>query len=544
MLTQIQAQQSFKKPINGENIKVARDEFKKLSVHIDGVGVEKYLEKIEGLENEEQLKLRRKHKLSNKHTYGKVLQPKNQIFSVTGSNFTIDIPDSLKEEYWKKVDTVKDGNSLKNYLDQQWLHRVDVDANGLLFFEISKDGQDCYPTYKSINCVRDYYVEAGQIKWVVFEPETHTDADGNDYKTVRAIDEVADYMYLVKDDELVLIDEQTIPNPWGYVPAIFNSTRYHSIYPIYRSYVDESVELADALLIDNTVHTIYKFLHGYPIFWRYIEACTYCNDGFIHTEGEIDVKCPKCHGTGYKLTKDVSDIISLPIPENPEDPTLAPNVAGYIQPDIATWQQQNIESELMHKAVEFACWGTNTVANEENETATARFLDIQPVNNKLNKYADNAEIIYSFCLKVIGNFYFPNSFKSAHVKLGRRYVIESPDALFQKYTDAREQGNSDIVLNYLYKEYLSAEHQNDPQMFEYQVKLMRIQPFFHNTIAEVKDFEIDKADYFAKAYFNQWLSTISYQDALMKTEDELKELLYTYVEPKINKNAEIQGNSE
>jgi len=65
-----------------------------------------------------------------------------------------------------------------------------------------------------------------------------------------------------------------------------------------------------------------------------------------HGQGkEGNEKCKSCGGTGFKLDRDVSDEVVLPIPDK-EDVKLAPDIAGWIHPDKEILDSFNDELDL------------------------------------------------------------------------------------------------------------------------------------------------------------------------------------------------------
>ena len=62
---------------------------------------------------------------------------------------------------------------------------------------------------------------------------------------------------------------------------------------------------------------------------------------------------------------------------------------------------------------------------------------------------------------------------------------------------------------------------------------MKIEPFIHNTISEVKNLMPAEEDYKAKLYFSEWIKTNNEAMLIGLSEDLLRSSLLAYVAEKI-----------
>jgi hypothetical protein len=124
-------------------------------------------------------------------------------------------------------------------------------------------------------------------------------------------------------------------------------------------------------------------------------------------------------------------------------------------------------------------------------------------------------------------------FKGTSVNYGRRYMIEGPDELWMKYSDARTKGASVSVLDNMLKQYLEVEHASDPVALAIQEKLMLVEPFIHLT-AEQTDaaVAITNEDKAAKRYFGEWKATLNEAQILSYSVELLKDQLNAYAQEK------------
>jgi hypothetical protein len=213
---------------------------------------------------------------------------------------------------------------------------------------------------------------------------------------------------------------------------------------------------------------------------------------------------------------------------------LAPNIAGYVTPPIETWKQMQESIDGKYQAAHYATWGTHQMEDSSNETATGRFIDVQPVNERLCKYSDAGEFVEKWITDMIGTFNFEGSYQGCEVNYGRRYLIESPDDIWTKYQDARAKGVASIgSLNNMLMQYIQSEYQSDSIEQLRQIKLMKLEPFVHMTIDQAKLNVQNIADYYKKLYFSNWVMQLGANDLIVYDLMTLDKMLTDYVAPMI-----------
>jgi len=513
-----------------------KTEHQKLNMHVNGIGVDEYLKQLEGYENTQQHKARKQLAKSNKSTFASISRPIDKIFSAKGGSIVYDLPDSKHEDFRGKLNNAN-GISVKDFLKYYWRNRLWTDPNGIILIE--NTAKQAYPTYKSILTIREYDFTGQDLNYIIFEPVEVR--KGNDVtKYVRVIDDKYDYTYIDKDSKLTLVEDKTYKNLYGKVPGFIISSIVSPVTNYKDSPVEELVEVADDLLIESSVYAIFKKLHGYPVFWRYLDPCPYCNGRGL-LEGK---QCPHCNGTGKNIKKDITDVIGLTYPENGEE-KISPDVAGYVAPPVDTWTIMREEIEWMKSIMDHAHWGSNRVAQGVERTATETlFVNIQPVNERLNEYSDQLESAWKRIIDLLGKFYYGSLYKGCSVNVGRRFYFESPDQIFKKYTEAKTQGVNEVTLNYFLKQFYQTEFQNDEPAQVEMMKMLAIEPFPHNTKAEIQGLQINAIDYYAKVYFPEWLKTIK-TEYLIKTDTaKLIDELYVYAQNKLSQTKIKDNDTE
>lgn len=496
-----------------DHIQKGRDYNKELKALVNGDGFRELLTKIESIESDKKAIARKKYSRSIKDFFERLQNPISNVFSATGGTKRYDISnDTQHAEFIKTISNVKDGKSIEHWINENWMSLYHTDPAGLIFMEWNES--KTYPTYKNIASIRDYKSRGQLVEYVVFEPKDKKSQTGP-VKHWRIVDDLYDYTFEQRGNTFVFLEK--FNNPFGEVPALICSNLLEpgTVYRL--SPFDKIVEVAKEYLRDQSIKTLYKFLHGFPIHWRYVMQCNECNG--VGKKGEVS--CPNCNGLGYIMKNDVTDIVALPVPEK-EDIKLAPEIAGYISPDLETWNQYTAELQLLDRIAFETHWGTY-VEKGTNETATGRFIDVQPVMNKLNKYADVTEFVEWKITEWIANYIMPTKDKKeriSSINYGRRYIIEPPDVILERYEKSREKGVNLTILDRIFNEYLTAKFKNDPDYLRISILKSEIEPYLHYTVKEVSDiFGIEEAK--KKMMFRDWWEGLSYDD-YTKGADKLK----------------------
>lgn len=482
-------------------IQSAEKDCKKYCVHINGDDVDEYLMPLDGWENSQQAKARKELVTSNRFLFENLTRPIDKVFTATGGN---NVYPKNKDKIIKAIGNIRHGYSIKKWIQNIQANKYYTDPNGLVLFEW--DQASTYPTIKGIGCLFNYATSGRDVEWAIFQPE-NTDKG----RTWRVIDELYDYTYKESGQALILVKEKTFKNPFGKCPAIVNSDIMHFELDRKDSPFAPVIELADHYLRTGSVKNIYENYHGYPIFWAYGQPCKRCHgEGFIHGEGslsglQVPEICPSCSGTGNTLRKDVTDVIALKPPSSPDDPKLAPDIAGYVQPDLLTWKEMRIEMDWLKSEIFFTTWGSNYIRNQE--TATATFIDAQPVNERLSQFSESFEDMEQKMTELVALFYIKSA-NDISINWGKRFMIESPDAIWKKYIEARKSGSPKTALDYLLNQFYQSEYQNDAEALITSTKLIKLEPFIHLTEKEVKDLGLTGIDLVAKFYFNDWVKTL------------------------------------
>ena len=515
---------------NISNTKDVTDYSNKIQVHTRGKNLALYLAKINGYENDQQKELRDRFAISNKFLTNIILRKTDNIWCARGGSYTDNFKSDVnKEEFNNTLDVIWEGQSLDRYVKSVVFDSLINDPNSLSYVELDIDDNEL--KIEQIPSENIFYIERDGLNVEAFllYPETEN-VNGQIQKKYLYYDKENIFVILEIDGVYTLDVEKSKENSFGFVPACFNSDSYDYLLEYNLSPLDGEVELLDSYVRKNSVLEIHEFLHGYPKFWAYMSSCPVCK-GFGKIAG---VTCSHCNGSGNLRNPDVSDGIKLRPPQG-DEPKLAPDIMGYIVPPIDSWTGMRDGLKWLKALIEWSHWGviTDNFDNTDEKTATASYIETQPISNRLTKYKNSVEFVHNELLNIIGKIQFPLTFGGASKRYGNRFILESSDAAIKKYIDARIQGIANEILDYLLEQYLMSEFQNNDSEYQEKHKLCEAEPFVHSTIKEVMDNPyINTIDKLAKAYFNEYKETLSDIDIEKMDYQQIKEGLYKYVSTK------------
>jgi len=526
-----QIKELIKKPKNGDLISSAIDLNSKLAMHVNGVGTEEYIEELSGIESAQEKELRARLVRSNKGIFSTLLRPFDRVFSAGGGSVFYDVPDV--NTFTNYLSDLNNGMGLRPWLKKRWKNKFIVDPNGVLLIENDSEGNP-EPTYKAITTIHDYCQKGIHLDYIIFVPfgkgdksfDAYDLKDGKNY--YRVIDDEKDIIVESEGDYAMIVDELTIKVEIGMVPAVLCSDILDNESNGKASPIQDVIDIADEYLRDTSIHSVYKILHSYPVFWAYLPECTHCDGtGKVQGENEQDHTCPKCHGYKKDLRKDVSKIYALD-PPNPDESSIAPP-AGYVQPDVSSWTEQRTELDWLQRLMHFAMWGTHTREQATNETATGRYIDSQPVNDRLDDVSETAENIETALTDIIGWILYAQRYKGSSIGLGRRYMIESPEAIWKRYETARTNGAPLATLDYMLLQFYESEFKSQPMRYQVFEKLIYVEPFVHIKMEDIDGLPVEPQEKLKKYYFSEWLGTMEEGEILMTDTEKLRISLTDYV---------------
>jgi hypothetical protein len=534
------------RPLSKDSIDEAKKLSKKLNLHVNGIGVGEYLKKIENFEDDEHFLRRKQNTNSQEYVFQPVIRIINKIFSAKGGSnyYTFKKKDSEKElDLISKLKDIK-GVPIRKWIQNFGLNKYLVDPNGIFLIENKKVGNEviCYPTYKSVDYIWDFQRNGRMLEYVLFKlPEQ--EVNGEKLVVYRLYDDEKDLFFTIKSEDVLVIDEYK--NPWKYVPGILIGDFPNNEFDIFDSRFSVSMELADKRLMTESIKNAYEHYHGFPLTWQILtKKCKTCNGTGTKVLGNGNGEhiCTSCYGSGWDLNKDVSKIIGIVPPSDSDEPKIVPDVGGYVQPDLETWREYRAELDWLEKNIQYVLLGSYTREKKDRETATSRFIDVQPINDTLHEYADWAERTEKYLTDIMGKFYFKNDFEGSSINYGRRYLIEGADELWKVYEQARKLGAPTEKLDNDIIEYYETKYANDVKTLQIQKNLFYANPYRHVTITEAKN-SLPQAEYLKRVLYDMWIVEVDQATILQNKPNELRIMFETWASSKIKQDKLFENES-
>ncbi len=555
VLLQDQIIDFIKKPKNEALIKRAREIFKAHQLHVKGIGVTEFLARIEGYENETQATLRRKlAKATTVPLIGKEIDLQGKVFSAQGTSKYYQLSERNEKDFRHYLsEDVGDGLSMKEWMRDIWLDKLNYDCSGVIMGELPVEPSvvpEPYVTFKSIMDIHDYYFKGNKVEYIILKKEiVSVGADGSEKKVTiyRVVDDAFDYLVELKDSAFRIVNDSTIVNPWGYVPCKLISNQRDSKSNARTTYIWKAIDTCDEYLLDSSIHTITKKLHGFPRLWERQRACKKCKgEGYISYLGSDKITpermdCGTCSGTGINTKDDVSDKVIVPTLTAQGQPDNIPAM-GYVQIDNDTPKTQVEFLERLERMIHLAVWSNNEYdANyaKSDSTATGSLLNVQAIWDKLCLISENAQEVELFATNLIGQIRYASDYKGAVINYGKRYFIRTADEIEKLYIIAKEGGMPSHLLDAYIEELIYVRFGNDPVELEKQLKLNSIEPFIHMSAAELKTMGVGQSDFFMKLYFTDYIERYEREvkPIAMSSEDEVLTKIEQYNAEKVAKAA-------
>jgi hypothetical protein len=489
----------------------------------------------------------------------RLARPLDKVFSAKGGSVYTNLADAQDKKARALSADIRAGYSIKQWVESFWKPHYLDDPNGFIFMEIApadvalklrSTGKNyVYPTYKSVCSVYDYMPSGSSLEYVVFNVDNSEKvAAGLQESDVifRVVDDAMDYYVKQEGEVVTILQNLSFPNLFMKVPAILNSDIANpNMNGNMLSLLDEVLELANQFLVKGSIKVTHEFMHGFPKYWEYADNCDKCGGN-----GMVEAKpCTECKGTGKKLMTKVSDAKLLTYPQTKEDATVTPNVAGYVEPSKTYWEISTSDLKLLEDLMNYTLWGANPMPTTQGmstdqqggqKTATEIMSDIKPQSDRLHPVTESAEKRHKFILDAAVMIVINQAYPGSTVNYGKRYMLEGPDVLWEKYSKARTTGAATSVLDDLLMEYYETKFDSDPIKLAIQSKLMKVEPFVHSTVLQVKALGPSEDDYKAKLYFSEWLATLNEAVIVSKSVDELRAMLNVWVSGKVLPQPEMQ----
>ena len=177
----------------------------------------------------------------------------------------------------------------------------------------------------------------------------------------------------------------------------------------------------------------------------------------------------------------------------------------------------------------------------KRETATGRFLDSQPVQDRLRDISHTFSVLHKFLLDAYGKVLLNDKRYQSSVSYGTRYILDSPDDILDKYVEVSRESVSEVTTLDLRNRYFESEYESDNVELLKRKKLSRIEPFPTMKPREVTNIGLPDQDVTRKLYFSTWIGTLSDAQVIILPDSELIALLDEFIK---GKTINIKANKD
>lgn len=584
------------RPKNKEIIDFQVDLKKKHELHLTGLGLDKFIERVDGIENESYINT--KKKLANTITvkaYEKALRPKDKIVTAKGGTviYEFDNNDTKEQILKDALENLKyKGHSLKSYTKTMWLdYGIWVDPMGITLVEnVYEDSQvffnnelitvkektgeykiDYISIYERINgkVFINYhdieYTAFNKIEYIILDEGVYVDSETEKrYNWYRVIDDEKDEIWMQEKDDPEKIELKllsTIYHDFGRVPAVFNSNRVdkQSINKWFTTYCAESLIIAKDMLNDYIDGRIYKKKLGIPRFWQFKVQCKRCeghgtienikDDNGKYLFNKRYIPCPSCSGSGADKERNLTDITELEILQNESQTNVPPFGAVTLPTEI----QELYDKEQDQKEFDIVetIWGQGSAVDKERRNTTAFEISVRNEGkiDKLRVIEENKVLWQSTIINLFGKAMFKESFKGVIITPATQFIMLTPTESRQVYLESKKAKSSEDQLTKLWLDYLNAEYESDPMSLARQEIIMLLTPMFHSDIIEAWDYLTEEEKLIKKniekylfRYENENESILIVKSDPKKLE-QIQSKLLEYAKEDINTKTENNGIS-
>ena len=538
---------------NYDVIKAAQDQYRVLRMYFTGEGAEDYVENIEEFMREGTKDTLIKLIKSNKDIIHRVMNPRNKIYTAKGGLTQINLPEETQTDFHIFLEDIAEGLPLDEWIRNIVQQHYDYDPNGLIQIEINEYNEP-YPKVQCIMDIFDYARNGRAVEYVVFEVSaqerqayiasdlipSNTAAKDDVY---RVIDDTTDRIVVIGSKNKVVEMQVTseLPNEFGYVPCMIISDIW-GMDEIFDSPLSVCTNLLDDLLTDRALYKWAYWRNVFPKEWMQKFTCSTCEGAKI-LNGQ---NCPECNGKGYTPFLRTADVAIVDY-RNDENKSIPTPPIGRIENSIDALEYMSDNNMTVEDFISDTMWGIQKVnpninkgslpkANGGNVSNTAyeAQLNEQPKHDRLRLFGKWKVSIQRFVIDCCAWYKYRNQFEGSAIICGDRFMIESPDATWDRYLKAVQGKAPMYALDTLLIEYNENKFDGNPELYRKAELLRQVEPFVHEDVDVIWiDATLPLTARLMKKYFDEWTSTITDYDIASVPEeggaDILREMLFNYV---------------
>lgn len=550
-LTDDQVVAYIKSPYAAEEIALLQKESKELCAHVTGKNAKSYLTDLPQFERDDLREERLKMMMSSVPLLSGALRPRNRIYSAKGGEEHYIITDEQKEKQFRGLlNNITHGMSLKAWVQMFAMRRNDYDPNGIILIEkemlqgksgVTGLNYKIYPCFKSIMNIIDRQLNGRTPEYLILKL-TKQEIDklkrrGTLGKTVsntsdvyRCIDDTTDRLFYLGK----VVPGSTIQGfSNGRFPGIVSSNIPSDQDDIYFSPLHDCIELLRQNILWQSLYNVVMARQAFPKEYMQRFDCINC----LGTGVVNGIKCPECHGSKIMLSQKHADTLIIDWADEANKNIPTPPM-GAKEASVETLEFFDDSLDKLADKIYYIIWGMyksdkissvragitrDTIGSNVEPTAYQAMLNAQPMVTQLVEYSKWYIGIYEFVANFIGGIVLGNDFRGSVILAGDRFMIESPDATWDRYLKAFTAKAPTSELDSILTEYIENKYATNPSQYSKYMLLLGVEPFLHCTVADVLTYDIPVVQKNEKIFYPSWKNSLSEWDFLKISENiELK----------------------
>ena len=509
------------KPKNREKLIEAMQHQKRLVMHVDGIGIESVLNKVEPLLTESKLtNFRHLLRAWSKPLFDELSSSLFKIHNAKGRVSKWEFKDGEKEtiETFYEIVNKSFYNRSPNYFFSNKgfklllsapntvlltdMPQIQTDENGMLrvvnpvtgktkLFEITEPYNVCV----GLESQHDICIKGGQVQYLIIRTEIKTEK-GKIEKFFIVDSEK--YVTAIKEGETINIINSN-PHNLGYCPAvtISQTDRFTHCEIAKKSPFSDALDLADDYIITKTAVKNSQMRTAYKKEWE-IETRQHCgssscNNGFVYDEitGE-NIACGSCEKLKKRNKSAFGRLITIPNPDNLSENAVRiyTNPVGENNSDVALLNYQLEVLKGIEEKIKDTCLGDGFAQDNPNVSKNQMQVmsNYDSIESVLNFWSNDIASVWKFLNDTIARLSFGNEFENSSFSLGNKFFLKTEEQIELTEKIARENGAPNYILEALRLEKVATKYKNNPESAKRSMILEQLEPLKEYNTEQITNF--------------------------------------------------------